>query len=186
VDEVILPITGVVLAGGAGRRMGGIDKGFASWLGKPLIVYALGFVAGLPQILISANRSLSRYRAFGYDVVADEQADFSGPLMGLHATLKRATQPWLLSLPVDAPCLPTDIVARLWAARLPDGIVVARSPRGPEPVICLVPTALLEHLEDYLGKGGRRAQDWFQGLPQAWLDLTTAEVANCNTPQDLR
>jgi len=186
VGTVSLPITGVVLAGGAGRRMGGLDKGFVLWSGEPLVVHALRFMAGLPQVLISANRSLSRYRALGYEVVTDECADFSGPLMGLRAALRKATQLWTACLPVDSPCLPADIMARLWAARVAGGIVVGRSPQGPEPIVCLVWTALLPHLETYLAKGGLRAQDWFRGLPQAWLDLTAAEAANCNTPQDLR
>ncbi|MHB8253742.1 MAG: molybdenum cofactor guanylyltransferase [Acidiferrobacter sp.] len=185
-NPVLLPIAGVVLAGGAGRRMGGLDKGFVSWAGEPLVVHALRFMEGLPQVLISANRSLPRYRALGYEVVTDAQADFAGPLMGLCEAWRRVTQPWVACVPVDSPCLPADAIMQLWAARVVGGIVVARSPRGPEPLVCLAQTTLLAHLEAYLGNGGRRAQDWFQGLPQAWWDLTAAEAANCNTPADLR
>ena len=185
-DKILLPITGLVLAGGTGRRMGGRDKGFVLWLGEPLVIHAVRLLAGLPQVLVSANRSLPRYRALGYDVVTDEPANFSGPLAGLCQGLRQATQPWMVSVPVDNPCLPQDIVARLWAARVMGGLVLGRSPHGPEPLVCLVQTALLPHLEAYLHKGGRRAQDWFAGLPHAWLDLTEVEAANCNTLEDLR
>lgn len=181
-----LPITGIVLAGGAGRRMGGVDKGFVCWQGTPLVHHALRFLSELPQVLISANRSLSRYQALGYEVVTDECPDFPGPLVGLRQALRKAVQPWAVCLPVDSPCLPHDIVGRLWAARVPGGIVVARSPQGPEPVICLIDTTQLPTLDAYLDHGGRRVQDWFKGLPQEWLDLTLAEAANCNTPADVQ
>ncbi|WP_298138393.1 molybdenum cofactor guanylyltransferase MobA [Acidiferrobacter sp.] len=182
----VLPITGVVLAGGAGRRMGGQDKGFALWSGEPLIENALKRLAGLPQVLISANRSLARYRALGYEVVTDECPDFAGPLEGLRAAFRHAAQSWLLSVPVDTPCLPPDLVLRLWHLRIANGLVVARSPRGPEPLVCLADTRLRAHLEAYWQAGGRRAQEWFAGADVAWLDLTAAQAANCNTPEDLR
>ncbi len=185
-DKRTLPVTGVVLAGGAARRMGGIDKGLVPWAGEPLVVYALRLMAGLPQILISANRSLARYQAFGYEVVTDDQDDFGGPLIGLRQALRRAVHPWTASLPVDCPRLPADILQRLWRARVAGGVVAARSPHGPEPLVCLMPTALLTTLDVYVSHGGRRAQDWFQGVPHAWLDLTAAEALNCNSPEDLQ
>ncbi len=186
VGEGMLPITGVVLAGGAGRRMGGQDKGFVSWSGAPLIHCALQRVAGLPQVLISANRSLDRYRALGHEVVTDLDEGFAGPLAGLRAAFRRAAQPWVVSVPVDAPCLPPDLVARLWRLRIAGGVVVARSPSGPEPLVFLADARLGERLEAYWRRGGRRAQEWFTGAETAWLDLSAAEAANCNTPEDLR
>lgn len=184
--EGVLPITGVVLAGGAGRRMGGQDKGFLSWSGMPLIHHALRRVAGLPQVLISANRSLDRYRALGHEVVTDLEEGFAGPLAGLRAAFRRAAHPWVLSVPVDTPCLPRDLVARLWHLRVIGGVVVARSPSGPEPLVFLADACLGERLEVYWQGGGRRAQDWFMGAETAWFDLTAAQAANCNRPQDLR
>jgi molybdopterin-guanine dinucleotide biosynthesis protein A len=184
--EGALPVTGVVLAGGAGRRMGGQDKGFVTWSGEPLIHIAVRRLAGLPQVLISANRSLGRYRALGYEVVTDENDDFAGPLAGLRAAFRHAAQPWVLSVPVDTPCLPPDLVARLWASRITQGLVVARSPRGPEPLVCLADARLRTRLEDYWRAGGRRAQEWFAGADMAWFDLSDAEAANCNEPADLR
>ncbi len=184
--EDILPVTGVVLAGGAGRRMGGQDKGFVLWSGEPLIHNALRRLTGLPQILISANRSLARYRALGHEVVTDESGDFAGPLAGLRAAFGHAAHPWMLSVPVDTPCLPPDLAPRLWEARVAGGIVVARSPQGPEPLVCLADVRLAARLEAYWQAGGRRAQDWFAGEKTAWFDLSAAEAANCNAPEDLR
>lgn len=183
--EGILPITGVVLAGGAGRRMGGRDKGFVSWSGAPLIHHALQRVAGLPQVLISANRSLDRYRALGHEVVTDREGGFAGPLAGLRAAFPRAAHPWVLSVPVDAPRLPPDLVARLWRLRVEGGVVVARSSSGPEPLVFLADARLGERLEAYWQGGGRRAQEWFRGAETAWLDLSAAEAVNCNAPEDL-
>ena len=185
-DAGILPITGVVLAGGAGRRMGGQDKGFVAWSGEPLIHNALRRLAALPQVLISANRSQARYRALGYEVVTDEAADFAGPLAGLRVAFRHAAYPWVLSVPVDTPCLPADLVARLWDRRIAQGLVVARSPSGPEPLVCLADRRLSVRLEAYWRAGGRRAQDWFAGADTAWFDLSAAEAANCNAPEDLR
>jgi len=181
----VLPITGVVLAGGAGRRMGGVDKGFVLWSGEPLVVHALRRVSTLPQVLISANRSLARYRALGHEVVVDDAAPFGGPLMGLRAAFLRASYPWVMSIPVDSPSLPLDISARLWASRVAEGIVVARSPRGVEPLVFLAARSLFSRLEAYCQTEGRRAQEWFIGAPQSWLDLTPAEAFNCNTPDDV-
>ncbi len=183
--EQALPITGLVLAGGAGRRMGGQDKGFLLWAGTPLIAHALRRLARLPQILVSANRSQDRYRALGVEVVGDDTPGYPGPLAGLRAGFRQAREPWLLSVPVDTPCLPRDLVPRLWALRQAAGVVVARSPAGPEPLICLADATLAGRLEAYWQAGGRRAQDWYGDAPCAWLMLTAAEVANCNTPADL-
>ena len=186
-DEGGLPVTGVVLAGGAGRRMGGQDKGFVAWSGEPLIHIAVRRLAGLPQVIISANRSLARYRALGYEVVSDDDGDdFAGPLAGLRAAFRHAAHPWVLSVPVDTPCLPSDLVTRLWASRITRGLVVARSPYGPEPLVCLADACLGARLEEYWRAGGRRAQEWFVGADMAWFDLTAAEAANCNQPADLR
>ncbi len=179
------PITGVVLAGGAGRRMGGRDKGFVPWRGEPLIVHALRLFAGLPEVVISANRSLARYQAFGHTVVGDERPDFPGPLIGLDRALAQAQQPWAACVPVDSPCLPADLITRLWRLRLAEGVVVARSARGVEPLVCLIAPPARAALSAYIARGGRTARAWFADLPTAWLSLTEREVTNCNTPEDL-
>ena len=181
-----LPVTGVVLAGGAGRRMGGVDKGLVIWRGRPLVSYALSALQGLPEILISANRSREAYESFGYRVIADAQPGFHGPLLGLQAAFAQARQAWVLTVPVDSPRLAADLVERLWAAcdqQTP--VVVGRSARGPEPVICLCHRSVAATLDQYLAAGGRAAHGWFGELPHAWLALADEEVANYNTPDDL-
>ncbi len=180
-----LPVTGVVLAGGASRRMGGLDKGLVAWRGRPLVWHALRLLEGLPEILISANRSLDVYREFGHPVVTDLEPGFHGPLMGLQAAFAHARQPWILTVPVDSPRLPADLPERLWDARQGASVVVARSARGAEPVISLCSGAAAAELDRYLASGGRAALGWFACLPHRWLDLADDEVANCNAPDDL-
>ncbi|MDA8390740.1 MAG: molybdenum cofactor guanylyltransferase [Gammaproteobacteria bacterium] len=186
-ERSALPVTGVVLAGGAGRRMGGVDKGLLVWRGRPLVSYALSILAGLPEILISANRSPEAYQPFGYRVVADAQPGFQGPLLGLQAAFAHARQPWVLTIPVDSPRLAADLVERLWGARTGTVSVVAgRSAHGPEPIICLCHRSAAAALDEYLATGGRAAHGWFRALPHAWLDLADEEIVNYNTPDDLK
>lgn len=181
-----LPVTGVVLAGGAGRRMGGVDKGLVSWRGAPLVRHALHVLAGLPVILINANRSHDEYRRFGHPVIADDAPGFGGPLMGLQAAFRHAHTPWILTIPVDSPRLGADLVERLWRARGDAQVVVGRSVRGPEPVIALCHQAAATALDRYLATGGRAAKEWFADISHRWLELAAEELANCNTPDDLR
>ena len=184
--NALLPITGLILAGGAGRRMGGADKGWLSWHGQPLIKQALQRLRGqVAEILISANRNLDRYSQWGYPVLTDPQPGFQGPLLGLLAGLQAARQPWLLSLPVDSPALPADIVARFWEARGQSDIVVARSETHWQAVLCLCRSGLAPHLRHYLEGGGRRAQDWFRDLDYCTLVLPVENFRNCNLPEDL-
>jgi len=183
---VPLPITGLILAGGAGRRMGGADKGWLSWHGRPLIDQALQRLKGpVAEIVISANRNLDRYGQLGYPVLTDPQPGFQGPLQGLLAGLQAARQPWLLSLPVDSPALPEDIAARFWEARGQSDIVVARSETHWQAVLCLCRSGLAPYLLHYLERGGRRAQDWFRELDYRTLTLPAESFRNCNHPEDL-
>lgn len=183
----LMPVTGLVLAGGAGRRMGGADKAWLAFEGRPLIRHALYRLEGIvSEILISANRHLDRYAALGYPVLPDPEDGFPGPLTGLLEGLRRARQPWLLALPVDCPRLPVDIASRLWAARENADVVVGADSNGLQPLICLCRTGCADRLADYLASGGRRAQDWFRDLPWRALPLTDAECLNCNRPEDLR
>lgn len=182
-----LPITGLILAGGAARRMGGQDKGWLRWRDRPLIDIALGQLDGkLAEVLISANRHLDAYAALGVRVITDDTSGFQGPLQGLAKGLREARYEWLLSRPVDTPCLPPDLVERLWRRHKDAPLHVARTPSGPQPLVCLCHRALLPALHDYMAKGGRRAQEWFSALPHQWVDFDEADFFNCNTPEDLR
>ena len=131
-----MKITGVILAGGRGQRLGGIDKGLAPYRGRPLIEWVIERIE--PQVdefVINANRSPERYAAYGVPVIPDVLGDFPGPLAGLHAGLVRASHDWVLTIPCDTPSLPRDLVARMQAGLSSENIevVVAANPDGWEP-----------------------------------------------------
>ena len=181
-----LPITGIILAGGAGRRLGGADKGWLYWQGKPLIERAIAILHGdCTDIVISANRNLDRYAQWEHPVVSDLTADFQGPLIGLAAGMHAATQAWVASIPVDSPYLPKDIVRRMWQAKGGHDLVVVRSADHWHAVICLCRCDLLTQLQRYLNDGGRRAQGWFQDRSFAGLTLPADLLRNCNHPEDM-
>ncbi|TAK92149.1 MAG: molybdenum cofactor guanylyltransferase [Burkholderiaceae bacterium] len=113
----IATVTGLILAGGAGKRMGGVDKGWVCHQGVPMIEAALArLTPQVGSILISANRSLERYAALGHPVVQDNSSDFQGPLAGILAGLSACQTPWLQVIPCDTPAFPSDLVQQLLAA----------------------------------------------------------------------
>ena len=147
------PITGIVLAGGLGRRMGGVDKGLQLLHGRPMAAWVAERLG--PQVcelLINANQNAEHYAAFGYRVVPDQITGFAGPLAGLHAALSAATHPWVVTAPCDSPFLPADLVARLSTPLLTDNadLAVARTFDQAHPVFCLCKRDLLPHLTAYL------------------------------------
>ena len=182
-------IAGLILAGGRGQRLGGVDKGLQPWRGQPLVDHALARLA--PQVstvMISANRNPEAYAARGVRVLADASDDFPGPLAGILAGLRAAATPWLAVVPCDSPSLPLDLVERL-ARGLGDarGAVAQRNER-PEPVCCLLSTALADDLERYLAAGGRKVGGWVarHAVPVPFDRVDDAAAfANINTPDDL-
>lgn len=178
-------ITGLVLAGGRATRMGGLDKGLQGFRGQPLVWHALQRLrqGGIDQLLISANRHLSDYAAFGAPVCPDQQADYAGPLAGMLAGLAQCRTPYMLCVPCDAPLLPLDLPRRLAQALQASqaALAVAAAPEtGPDgtrvlrrqPVFCLIPVALLESLRHYTLQGGRQVGAWIaqQGAAVAAFD----------------
>jgi molybdopterin-guanine dinucleotide biosynthesis protein A len=187
-------LTGLILAGGRGQRLGGIDKGLQPWRGLPLVDHALARLA--PQVhavLISANRNAALYATRGARVLSDARGDFPGPLAGILAGLRAAATPWLAVVPCDAPRLPLDLFERL-ARSLGDarGAVVQRDHGAGglrlEPVCCLLSTALADDLATYLADGGRKVEAWVTRhaapVPFDRPDDASA-FANINTPADL-
>lgn len=184
------PITGLVLAGGLGRRMGGVDKGLRPFRGKPMVAWALERLQ--PQvdaILINANQNLEAYQAFGHPVISDRIGGFAGPLAGLHAGLLAATTPLLVTVPCDSPFLPADLVARLAAARAAQDadLAVARTGDQPHPVFSLVRREVLDSLSRFLEGGGRKIDAWYSALRvvEVAFDDEAEAFANINTPQEL-
>jgi molybdopterin-guanine dinucleotide biosynthesis protein A len=160
-------ITGMVLAGGRGSRMGGVDKGLQNHLGMPLALHALMRLA--PQVgptMVNANRNLAAYESFGVPVWPDATADYAGPLAGMLAGLEQCETPYLVSVPCDTPNFPTDLVDRLAHALDAAGADIAM-PSSQEagrvqvqPVFCLLKASLLESLVQYLHGGGRKIDHW--------------------------
>jgi len=183
-------ITGIVLAGGQGRRMGSVDKGFVELDGRPLVAHVIERLAPQVQtLIINANQNIGRYAAFGFPVVADAIGGFAGPLAGLHAGLAAATTPLVATCPCDSPFLPADLVARLSGAfdAQPIDIAVARTFAQPHPVFALARRSLLPHLARFLDGGGRKIDAWYASLPIAEVafDDEADAFRNINTPAEL-
>src|SRR5262245_25449925 len=140
------PITGIVLAGGQGRRMGGVDKGLQLLHGKPMVAHVLARLTGqVDEIVINANQNVERYRAFGHTVVSDDIPGFAGPLAGLHAGMKAAKNPLVVTVPCDSPFLPPDLVVRLQSSLGQNDLAVAKTGDQPHPVFSLMKTDLLKN-----------------------------------------
>jgi molybdopterin-guanine dinucleotide biosynthesis protein A len=183
----IKEITGVLLAGGMGSRMGGQDKGLLALDGHAMATRVLDRLR--PQVgplLINANRNLDAWRSYGLPVVSDEISGFSGPLAGMHAGLKECNTPWLVTVPCDSPFIAHDLVSRLATHIGSADIAVARSEGRLQPVFALLRRELLPGLEIYLSNGGRKAGAWLASLTLAAVDFDdSAAFANINTPEEL-
>ena len=184
-------ITGVVFAGGQGRRMGGVDKGLVELDGRALVAHVIERLAPqVGELVINANQNRDRYAAFGYPVVADVIPDFAGPLAGLHAAMAGATTPYIVTSPCDSPFLPADLVARLALAlaATPLDLAVARTFDQPHPVFSLVRTDVRPHLEAFLRGGGRKIDAWYATLrvTDVRFDDEADAFRNINTTDELR
>lgn len=165
-------ITGLVLAGGRGSRMGGADKGLQKFNGTPLALHALMRLQmqegeHIGELMLNANRNLGAYEAFGVPVWPDTLSDYAGPLAGFLTGLERAETPYLLTVPCDTPRFPLDLAKRL-AAAFDDPateIAMASAPENgseprPQPVFSLMRVELLESLAAFTQAGGRKIDRW--------------------------
>lgn len=200
-EHVKAPVTGVVLAGGRSRRMGGGDKGLLELAGKPMLRHVIDRLA--PQVsttIINANGDPQRFAAFALPVVADTVGGFVGPLAGVLAGMRWSTANvrsarWIVTAPGDAPLLPRDLVERMMqaVAEREDTIAVAQSGGEMHPVIGLWPIALMQDLEEQLKVGVRKVLDWTDrhgtvavAFPCArFCGLSIDPFYNANTPQEL-
>ena len=183
-------ITALILAGGRGTRMGGDDKGLLAWDGVTLIERVLAGVAPLVNdVLISANRNLDRYRAYGLPVLPDTDDAFSGPLAGIVRGLEACATPWLWTLPCDVPQVHSELLARLTDACAATGSTAAvpRDARHVHATFALLNTVVAADLQSFLAAGRRKARDWLVMLPAVEVDCSDhAEwFININTPEDL-
>lgn len=183
-------ISGAILAGGLGRRMGGLDKGLQRLQGRPLVEWVAERLGPqVDEMLLNANRNAVIYRQLGFSVVPDRIEGFAGPLAGLHAALSAATHPLVVTVPCDSPFFPGDLVARLLDA-LEEGardLAIARTPDRLHPVFCLCRRSLLPGLADFLNSGERRVQAWCGRVNAVEVMFADGDGAfeNINTPDQL-
>lgn len=183
-------ITGIVLAGGQGRRMGGVDKGWVELAGVPMIVHVLRRLAPqVDEILINANQNLERYQALGHAVFADTVGGFAGPLAGLHAGMTHAAREMVVTVPCDSPFLPADLVDRLHAGLVAKRaqLAVAKTFDQPHPVFALVRRDVLPSLAAFLERGGRKIDAWYAALEvvEVAFDDEAEAFRNINTTDEL-
>lgn len=195
-------ITGLILAGGRGSRMGGVDKGLQPFKGQPLALHALQRLQ--PQVghcMLNANRSLDTYQGFGAPVHPDVLPDYAGPLAGFLTGLSHCTTEWLLTVPCDSPCFPLDLAQRMTAAaqQASATIVLAAGPEvgrdgtlqvRPQPVFALLHRRVLPSLQAFVAAGGRKIDVWTAQHPQALCTFdapgdNVQAFANANTLQEL-
>ena len=165
-------ITGLILAGGRGSRMGGTDKGLQNFNGIPMALHTLmRLQMQVGQVIVNANRNLSAYESFGVPVWPDVLDDYAGPLAGFLTGLERCETPYLVTVPCDTPRFPLDLVQRLAQALERDQaeIAMAAAPETgkdgqvsvrTQPVFCLLRVDLLESLMDFTHGGGRKIDAW--------------------------
>lgn len=186
----MIAVTGLVLAGGQGSRMGGVDKGLAPFRGKPMVAHAIERLAPqVDEVLVNANRNPEAYARFGHRVVADEIPGFAGPLAGFERGLAHARGQLVATVPCDSPFLPADLVARLRVALEREGaqLAVARTGDQPHPVFCLMRREVHASLAAFLASGQRKIDKWYASLSvvEVAFDDEADAFANINTRDEL-
>ena len=184
-------ITGLILAGGRGSRMGGVDKGLQPFRGQPLAMHALQRLQ--PQVgdvMINANRNIPAYQAFGVPVWpdADPQA-YAGPLAGFATGLEHCRTPYLLTVPCDCPLFPADLAQRLAAGLRSASAEAAMARVGgrTQPVFCLLRVGLLENLKAFLAAGGSKIDAWTDTLRTVNVDFDEPrDFENVNSLPELQ
>jgi len=187
-------ITGLILAGGRGSRMGGVDKGLQTHLGLPLAMQAL--LRLQPQVgalMINANRNLAAYESMGVPVWPDALADYPGPLAGFLAGLERCETAYLVTVPCDTPNFPTDLVERLAAALVAEDAEIAMAATREDgqlqvqPVFCLMAATLMESLVAFTQGGQRKIDRWTGQHRCATVVFDDADAFfNANTLDELQ
>ncbi len=186
-----MSITGLILAGGRGSRMGEVDKGLQVFQQQPMVAHVLARLAPqVDDIIINANRNIDTYQTFGHRVLPDAIDGFAGPLAGLHIGMSHATTPLIATAPCDSPFLPLDLVSRLHTALTSHNadLAVAKTFDQAHPVFCLTKTALEPHLRAFLESGQRKIDKWYASLKvvEVAFDDNEAAFANINTVDELK
>ncbi len=183
-------VTGLILAGGKGSRMGGVDKGLQAFRGRRLVDHVYErFAPQVGGIIINANQNHEEYRTFGVRVVSDAIGGYAGPLAGLHAGLSVSKRPFLASVPCDSPFLPADLIERLYQRIDETGaeLAVAKTGEQPHPVFSLMRRGVCDHLTEFLKSGGRKIDAWYATLNvvEVGFDDEPGAFSNINTREEL-
>jgi len=184
-------ITGVILAGGQARRMGGEDKGLILFKNKPLIYYAISCLSPqVDQLVVNANRNITNYQAFGYQVISDDLTDFCGPLAGMLTVMKSVDTDYILTIHCDSPLISRQLLQRMMESLLLENadLAVAHDGERLQPVFSLLPCRLHKELEEYLSQGGRKIDLWLSQFKMAVVDFSdqTDCFLNFNHPEELQ
>ncbi len=183
-------ISGVILAGGQARRMGGQDKGLIHYQSRPLIEHVLQrLTPQISPIAINANRNLEQYQSYGHPVFSDQLSGFQGPLAGISSALQKNTRPHLLVVPCDSPHLPLDLAARLLNTLTQEDadISIAFDGQRNQQLFMLLKQSRQTSLETYLHNGGLAVYQWLQTEKVAISDFSDQAPAfrNINRPEEL-
>ncbi|MFQ5546452.1 MAG: molybdenum cofactor guanylyltransferase MobA [Acidiferrobacterales bacterium] len=182
-------VTGVVLAGGRGKRMGGVDKGLVDLYGRPMVMHVIDTLRPqVGRIIINANRNVEKYEALGYEVISDIVGDYFGPLAGMASAMQAASTAYVLTVPCDSPMIADDLAVRLYHALQHEkaDASIAHDGERMHPVFALLRRDLLPSLQSCLESGERKIDRWlnqhrlavayFRDKPEAFL--------NVNNPDD--
>lgn len=183
-------VTAVVLAGGMGRRMDGVDKGLAIVAGREMVDFVVDSLSkNVDHIIINANRNLSRYERYPVTVVSDSIEGYQGPLAGIEAGMSAASTEWIFTCPCDSPMHSEDLLPHMWTKVLAEDseIGVAHDGERTHPVFLLLRRDLLSSLRGYLGDGQRKIDRWFDKHRLATVDCSqyAQSFVNINTQEEL-
>ncbi len=181
-------INAVILAGGQGSRLGGLDKGLIELNKRPLIQHVIERIQQqVSKIIISANRNISDYANFGFEVYEDDIPDFAGPLAGILKALEHCQNEWLLIVPSDSPFIPYDLAQRLGDSIENNKVAIPHDGKHLHPTFALIHKSLSSSLKDFLQQGERKARVWMQQQEHTIIDFSDQADAfiNINTEDDL-
>ena len=187
-------ISGLILAGGEGRRMAGLDKGLISLADKPLVEYAIECLQPLVDDLsISCNRNRELYQGYQLDCISDKEQGFQGPMAGLAAGLKHAKHEWLLVMPCDTPLMTTEVMSQLLACIKASGPhqemqAIIFSHQGLQPLHGLYHRSMLPVFEQCLAENKNALQRLLRSMPKVSMhqaDDCGFSFNNANDPEEL-
>ena len=182
-------ISAVILSGGQGSRLGGVDKGLVELNGKPLIQHLIYRISPqVSEIIISANRNIDIYKKLGISVYEDDLEGYPGPLAGILMALQNCKNEWLLCVPADSPFLPNDLAFRLIQNIQDNKVAIPDDGKYLQSTFALIHKSLATSLETFLNQGERKARVWLQQQAHILVDFSEQADAfiNINTQDDLK